>query len=75
MDNNYLIPNFIKSQSPSGLRDSCLSKCIKDNKQYKFFDFQTYVDKRTGLTWHKCWYYEEFTPEELMRGDASARIK
>lgn len=74
MENNFLIPNYIEALSPSRLRALCLSKCVKDNKQYKFFDFGQYVNAR-GKVMQICWYYEEFTSEELMRGDATAKFK
>jgi len=50
-----LLPNFIESPSPRGLRRLMFQAMVKNKAELDFYVIGSYIDKR-GKTKHYAWY-------------------
>jgi len=53
-----LVPSYIEAGSPKALRLSMIKTNVKDQAQNRYFDIQTYTDRRGRQKWI-AWYYKE----------------
>lgn len=63
INHGRLVPSFIKSRSPSGLRRLMVENNLKHHGMVQYFDIQSYIER--GKQAWIAWFYIDFSNENI----------